>query len=236
MNTPRLLSVNVGLPREILWRGRTVRTAIWKDPVQGKRMVRRLNIEGDAQADLEAHGGEHRAVFVYQMDSYRYWEDKLHRTDFTFGQFGENFTVEGLPDAEVCIGDQYRIGGALFEVTQPRVTCYRIAIRMDEPQMAALLVEHGRPGFYFRVLQEGEVEAGDEIVKVRSGPESMSIVEIDRLLYRPGHPRQKLEQALRIPALSAGWRSSFQALLERELSGSEAQGNPVLTSAETNGG
>jgi MOSC domain-containing protein YiiM len=235
MSTPRLLSVNVGLPREIAWRGRTVRTAIWKDPVQGKRMVRRLNIEGDAQADLAAHGGEHRAVFVYQMDFYRYWQEELHRADFTFGQFGENFTVEGLPDTEVCIGDQYRIGGALFEVTQPRVTCYRIAIRMNEPRMAALLVEHGRPGFYFRVLQEGEVEAGDEIVKVRAGPESMSVVEIDRLLYRPGHPRQKLERALRIPALSAGWRSSFQALLERELSGSAPKGNPVLTSAGTNG-
>ncbi len=236
MSTPRLLSVNVGLPREITWRGRTVRTAIWKDPVHGKRMVRRLNIEGDAQADLAAHGGEHRAVFVYQIDSYRYWQDQLHRADFTFGQFGENFTVEGLSDTEVCIGDQYRIGRAVFELTQPRVTCYRIAIRMNEPRMAALLVEHGRPGFYFRVLQEGEVEADDEIVKVRSGPEGMSVAEIDRLLYRPGHPRQKLEQALRIPELSAGWRSSFQTLLRKELSGSDVKGNPSLTTGETSGG
>ena len=231
MSAPRLLSVNVGLPREITWRGRTVRTAIWKDPVHGKRMVRRLNIEGDAQADLAAHGGEHRAVFVYQIDSYRYWQDELHRADFTFGQFGENFTVEGLPDTEVCIGDQYRVGGALFEVTQPRVTCYRVGIRMDEPRMAALLVAHGRPGFYFRVLQQGEVEAGEEIVKVRAGPEGMSVAEINRLLYLPGHPRQKLERALRIPALSPGWKSSFQALLKKELSGSTVKGNPGLTSA-----
>lgn len=135
----RLLSVNVGLPRDIAWRGKTLHTAIWKDPVQGRRMVRRLNIDGDGQGDLEGHGGEHRAVFVYQIESYRYWQDRLGRNDFTYGQFGENFTVEGLSDGEVCIGDRYRIGETLFEVTQPRVTCYRVGIRMDEPQMAALL-------------------------------------------------------------------------------------------------
>ena len=129
-------------------------------------MVRKLDIDGDAQADLAGHGGEQRAVFVYQMDSYHYWESFLGRKDFIFGQFGENFTVEGLPDNEVCIGDRYRIGGAEFEVTQPRVTCYRVAIRMNEPWMPALLVEHHRPGFYFRVLQEGEVGAGDDIVKL----------------------------------------------------------------------
>jgi MOSC domain-containing protein YiiM len=140
----RLLSLNVGLPRDIAWQGRTVRTAIWKEPVQERRMVRRLNIDGDGQGDLAGHGGEHRAVFVYQMDSYRYWQKQLGRTEFTYGQFGENFTVEGLSDDEVCIGDRYRVGGALFEVTQPRVTCYRVGIRMNEPQMAALLVSHKR--------------------------------------------------------------------------------------------
>src|SRR6516165_7497264 len=227
----RLLSVNVGLPRNIAWQEKTVHTAVWKAPVQGRRMVRRLNIDGDGQGDLAGHGGEHRAVFVYQIDSYRYWQDKLRRADFTFGQFGENFTVEGLPDREVCIGDQYRVGGALFEVTQPRVTCYRVGIRMDEPRMAALLVADGRPGFYLRVLQEGEVETGEEIVKVRAGPEGMSVAEISRLLYLPGHPRKDLERALRIPALSPGWRSSFRALRKEELSGSGMKGNPGLTSA-----
>ena len=170
----RLLSVNVGLPRDIPWRGKTVHTAIWKDPVQGGRMVRRVNIDGDGQGDLVGHGGEHRAVFVYQIDSYRYWQDRLGRSDLTYGQFGENFTVEGLSDDEVCVGDRYRIGEALFEVTQPRVTCYRVGIRMKEPQMAALLTSSGKPGFYLRVLQEGEVEAGDEIVKVADGPECMT--------------------------------------------------------------
>jgi MOSC domain-containing protein YiiM len=134
---PRLLSVNVGLPRDVTWNGKTVRTSICKSPVDGRRMVHKLDIDGDAQADLAGHGGEHRAVFVYQMDSYHYWERFLGRNDFTFGQFGENFTVEGLPDSEVCIGDRYRIGGAIFEVTQPRVTCYRVGIRMNEPRMAA---------------------------------------------------------------------------------------------------
>src|SRR5664279_5889357 len=162
----RLLSVNVGFPLDISWEGKTVRTAVWKGPVQGRRMVRRLNIDGDGQGDLAGHGGEHRAVFVYQVDSYRYWEDQLQRKDFSFGQFGEHFTVDGLPDDEVCIGDRYRIGKALFEVTQPRVTCYRLGVRMNEPQMAALLVAHHRPGFYCRVLEEGEVEAGDEIAQV----------------------------------------------------------------------
>ncbi len=227
----RLLSVNVGLPRDIPWQGKTVHTGIWKTPVQGRRMVRRLNIDGDGQGDLQGHGGEHRAVFVYQIDSYTYWQAQLGRNDFTYGQFGENFTVDGLSDREVCIGDHYRIGTALFEVTQPRVTCYRVGIRMNEPQMAALLVSHHRPGFYFRVLEEGEIEAGDEIVQVLAGPERLTVAETDGLLYLPGHDRAGLERALRIPALSAGWRSSFEALLERERTGGAAAGNPGLAPA-----
>jgi ferredoxin-NADP reductase/MOSC domain-containing protein YiiM len=225
----QLLSLNVGLPREVQWKGRTVRTAVWKGAVQGRRKVGRLNIEGDAQADLRGHGGEHRAVFVYQIDSYRYWETQLARKDFVYGQFGENFTVEGLADDEVCIGDRYRIGSALFEVTQPRVTCYRVGIRMDEPRMPALLVEHHRPGFYFRVLEAGEVGAGDEIVKVSDGPERMSVAETDALLYLTGRSRAQLERALRIPALPAGWRGSFQALLQQGPDEGPARGNPGLS-------
>ena len=225
----QLLSVNVGLPREIAWKGKTVRTAVWKDAVPGRRKVGKLNVDGDGQADLLGHGGEHRAVFVYQIDSYRYWEKQLGRKDFVFGQFGENFTVEGLPDDEVSIGDRYRIGSALFEVTQPRVTCYRIGIRMDEPRMPALLVEHHRPGFYFRVLEPGEVGAGDAIVKLSNGPERMSVAEADALLYLTGHSRAQLERTLRIPALPAGWRSSFQALLQQGLREGQAMGNPGLS-------
>ncbi len=229
---PRLLSVNVGLPRDVTWNGKTVRTAIWKSPVAGRRMVRKLDIDGDGQADLAGHGGEQRAVFVYQMDSYPYWQRFLGRNDFTFGQFGENFTVEGVPDNEVCIGDQYRIGNAVFEVTQPRVTCYRVGIRMNEPRMAALLVAHHRPGFYFRVLQEGEVGAGDDTQKISDGPEGTSVAEIDALLYLPGHSREQLERALRIPALSKGWQSSFQAMLQQDSSSKAAVGNPGLAYEE----
>jgi ferredoxin-NADP reductase/MOSC domain-containing protein YiiM len=195
-------------------------------------MVRKLDVEGDAQADLEGHGGEHRAVFVYQMDSYHYWERFLGRSDFAFGQFGENFTVEGLPDNEVCIGDRYRIGGAIFEVTQPRVTCYRVGIRMNEPRMPALLVAHHRPGFYFRVLQEGEVGAGDDIVKITDGPEQISVADVDALLYLPGPSSEQLQRALRIPALSKGWQSSFQAMLQQALSPKTTVGNPGLALEE----
>jgi ferredoxin-NADP reductase/MOSC domain-containing protein YiiM/ferredoxin len=210
----RLISVNVGLPRNVEWRGRTVYTAVWKQPVPGRRAVRRLNVDGDGQGDLGGHGGEQRAVYVYQIASYRHWEKELGRSDFGYGQFGENFTIEGFPDDEVGIGDRYRIGSALFEVTQPRVTCYRIGLRMGEPRMAALLTASGRPGFYLRVLEEGDVGAGDDIVKVGAAEERMTIAEANALLYLPSHPRDQLERALRISALSPGWRGSFQALLD----------------------
>jgi ferredoxin-NADP reductase/MOSC domain-containing protein YiiM/ferredoxin len=218
----RLLSVNVGLPKDVSWRGKTVFTGVFKHPVSGPCRVGRLNVEGDGQGDLGGHGGVHRAVFVYQIESYRHWEGELGRSDFVPGQFGENFTVEGMSDAEVCIGDRYRIGGALFEVSQPRVTCYRVGIRLDDPRIPALLVSHRRPGFYLRVLEEGAVEAGDEILKVASGDERMTVAEIDALLYLPGHPRQQLLRALRIPALSPGWQGSFRALLDGEPGGGNA--------------
>jgi len=226
----RLLSLNVGLPRDIEWKGRTVHTGIWKDPVRGRCRVGRLNLDGDGQGDLAGHGGEQRAVFVYQIESYRYWQEQLKRTDFVHGQFGENFTIEGLPDDAVCIGDRYQIGSALFEVTQPRVTCYRVGIRMNEPRMPALLTSSGRPGFYFRVLREGEVGAGDEIVKVGEAKEKMTVAEINALLYSPRHPRDQLERALRIEALSPGWRSSFEALLQSQTT-SASSGNAGLAPA-----
>jgi ferredoxin-NADP reductase/MOSC domain-containing protein YiiM len=218
----RLLSVNVGLPKDVSWQGRTVFTGVFKDPVAGSRRVRKLNIDGDGQGDRAGHGGEQRAVFVYQIDSYRYWERELGRDDFVYGQFGENLTVEGLSDDQVCIGDHYRIGSAVFEVTQPRVTCYRVGIRMNDPRIPALLVSHHRPGFYFRVLVEGEVQAGDEIVKLSSGPEQMTVADVDALLYLPGPTRQGLLRALRVPALSPGWQGSFRALLDEEPGGGNA--------------
>ena len=211
----KLLSLNVGLPRDVAWRGRTVRTAIFKSPVDGRRRARRLNVDGDGQADLVGYGGEHRAVYVYDRSAYEHWSEFLGRDDLVTGHFGENFTVEGMPDDEVCVGDRYRIGDALFEVTQPRVTCYKVGLRLEEPRMPALLYSHGRPGFYLRVIEEGEVGAGDEIERVAVGPQAMSVREVSALLYLPGHTPAGLRRALAIPALSEGWRGSFTALLEQ---------------------
>ena len=230
----RLLSVNVGMPKDVAWHGKTVHTGIWKKPVAGPRLARALNLDGDGQGDLAGHGGEQRAVLVYQRESLAYWYEFLGREGprsaaagsasvsgsddveggFGFGSFGENFTVEGLADDEVCIGDRYRIGEAEFEVTQPRVTCYRLGMRLDTPTLPSLLVEHGRPGFYLRVLTEGRVQAGDEITRTRRGPHELTVADIDALLYLPNRDREKLEAAVDIPALSPGWRQSFQDLLE----------------------
>lgn len=224
-----LVSVNVGMPADVSWNGHTVHTGAWKAPVTGPRRVRRLNVDGDGQGDLGGHGGENRAVLVYQVDSYQHWATELGRDDLTPGAFGENLTVDGLPDDEVCIGDRYRIGEVLLEVTQPRVTCYRVGMRLGEPRMAALLVSHHRPGFYCRVLTEGDIEAGAEIVKVADGPQQVSVADIDALLYLPGHSRDALERALLIPALSPGWKTSLQSLLEQGSSEAGAGGNSGLT-------
>jgi ferredoxin-NADP reductase/MOSC domain-containing protein YiiM len=223
----KLVSVNVGQPREIPWRGQMVRTSVYKTPVAGRVRVRKLNLDGDAQADLIGHGGEHRAVMVYQAESYQYWSETLQRKDFIYGQFGENFTVDEMADNEVCVGDRFRIGSAIFEVTQPRVTCWRVGISTGVPEMPALLVKHKRPGFYFRVIQEGDVGAGDVIEKIADGNEKMSIAEIDGLLYLKDHPKDKLQRALKIPALSEAWKGSFQNLLDAALQG-VAKGNAGL--------
>jgi ferredoxin-NADP reductase/MOSC domain-containing protein YiiM/ferredoxin len=207
-----VVSVNVGLPKDVAWQGRTVRTAIWKQPVTGRIFARRLNLDGDGQGDLGGHGGEQRALMVYQLESYRYWSNYLGRSDLVPGIFGENLTVEGLADAEVCIGDRFRIGSAIFEVSQPRDTCYRLGIRLERPEMAALLVSHRRPGFYFRVIQEGEIGPGDHVEKLSDGPERITVAEIDALLYSAEHPLDALRRAASIPALSPGWRASMRKL------------------------
>ncbi len=222
---PVLLSVNVGMPKDVSWHGRTVYTGVWKHAVTGPRMVRRRGIDGDGQGDTNGHGGEQRAVFVYQIDSYRYWQRHFGRDDFTYGQFGENLTVDGLPDDEVCIGDRYRIGEAEFEVTQPRVTCYRVGLRMDEPELPALLVSHHRPGFYMRVVTEGRVQAGDRIVKTGDGPHALTVADTDALLYLPGRDPAKLRTAIRIPALSPGWQESFRELVAAEDAGTGPVGS-----------
>lgn len=209
----RLVSVNVGMPADVTWRGKTVHTGIYKSPVTGPVMVRRLNIDGDGQGDLAGHGGEQRAVMVYQSESYDYWSRFLGRDDLQPGNFGENFTITGLSDDEVCIGDRYAIGEAEFEVTQPRVTCFRVGMRLGEPDMPNLLVAHHRPGFYFRVITEGRVQAGDAIVRTRRGRHELTVADIDALLYLPHRDIDLLRKSVDVPALSLGWQQSFTDLL-----------------------
>jgi ferredoxin-NADP reductase/MOSC domain-containing protein YiiM/ferredoxin len=209
-----LLSVNVGVPRDIPWEGKRVRTAIWKFPVEGRVAMGRINLAGDDQADREGHGGEHRAVLVYQIETHRYWAKELQRDDLEPGCFGENFTVSGLSDEEVCIGDRYRIGTAVFEVTQPRVTCFRMGIRLDRPDLPSLMVARRRPGFYMRVIQEGHVGKNDDIILDSTAVDRMSVADIDTLLYKGNRSTAQLHRAVNLPALSLGWRDSFKAFLD----------------------
>lgn len=209
----RLVSVNVGMPKNVQWRDKAVYTGIWKAPIDGPAMVRRFNIDGDGQGDLAGHGGEQRAVMVYQTESYEFWKSYLNRDDLQPGNFGENFTVTGLADDEVCIGDRYRIGEAEFEVTQPRVTCFRVGVRMNEPEMPNLLVSQHRPGFYFRVITEGRVRAGDDIVRIRRGRHELSVADVDALLYLPNRNVEQLRKIVDVSALSPGWQQSFHDML-----------------------
>ena len=225
--TARLVSVNVGMPTDVAWRGKTVHTGVYKRPVTGQVMVRRLNIDGDGQGDLGGHGGEQRAVMVYQTESYDYWSRFLGRDDLQPGHFGENFTITGLPDDEVCIGDRYAIGEAEFEVTQPRVTCFRVGMRLGEPDMPNLLVAHHRPGFYFRVITEGRVQAGDAIVRTRRGRHALTVADIDALLYLPDRDTDLLRKAVDVPSLSPGWQQSFTDLLSADENSTVATEPPI---------
>ncbi|BAX94511.1 MOSC and FAD-binding oxidoreductase domain-containing protein [Mycobacterium shigaense] len=218
----RLVSVNVGMPKNVHWHDKTVYTGIWKTPVEGPVMVRRLNIDGDGQGDLGGHGGEQRAVMVYQTESYDFWSNYLNRGDLVPGHFGENFTITGLADSEVCIGDRYRIGEAEFEVTQPRVTCFRVGLRLNEPEMPNLLVAQHRPGFYFRVVTEGHVRAGDDIVRTRRGRHGLSVADVDALLYLPDRDIGQLRKVIDVPALSPGWQQSFNDMLDEQISAASA--------------
>ncbi len=210
-----LKSVNVSMPRDVEHEGKTVTTGIFKTPVDDKIMLRRLNLEADGQADLWGHGGAFRAVYTYPFENYAYWERELRRNDFTIGQFGENFTVEGMLDDEICIGDVFRIGGALVEVSQPRIPCYKLAIKMGSEGFQNRFLESGRVGFYLRVLEEGEVRAGDAIELVRRDPRRLTVTQVSNLLFFDKENLDATRQALQIPALSHGWKGSFQERLAK---------------------
>ena len=212
----KLLSVNVSLPRDVPHLGKTVSTGIFKEPVSGRIMLRTLHLEGDGQADRENHGGIYKAVYAYSIEHYEHWKRELGRTDFIPGQFGENFTVQGMGEDDVHIGDVFRLGGALVQVTQPRAPCYKLGLKMGMPRFPKLFLVSGRVGFYLRVLEEGEVGAGDVIERVRVDPERMTVSEMNRLLYITPNDRQALERALRIEALSPRRRRAFEELLARD--------------------
>ncbi len=220
-----LLSANVSLPKQVTYKGKIIRTSIFKEPVEGRVKVKTLNIEGDGQADLISHGGEQRAILVYSIENYKYWETELNRNDFTMGQFGENFTVDGMLDENIHVGDRFRIGTALFEVTQPRVTCYKLAMKMDVEGFYNQILQSNRPGFYFRVLEEGAVGAGDIIEKVHEDPVGMTIVEMNRLLYFDKDNLGGARKALTIKALSTGWRISFEDRLTKAKSSEKTKEN-----------
>jgi MOSC domain-containing protein YiiM len=211
----KLLSVNVSQPTEIAHGRGTVSTGIFKKPVAGRIMLRALNLDGDGQADLANHGGIHRAAYAYSIENYDYWRRELGRADLGFGQFGENFTVRGMVEDDVHIGDVFRVGDALVEVSQPRPPCFKLGIKMGMARFPKLFLASGRVGFYLRVLDEGEVGAGDVFERVESDPERVTVREMSHLLFFDPENLEGAERALRIRALSPGWRGSFEERLTR---------------------
>jgi MOSC domain-containing protein YiiM len=210
----KLISVNVSLPKPIAYQGRNVLTGIFKQPVEGRLHVGRLNLEGDQQADLSVHGGPHQAVYVYPFEHYAAWQQELGRDDFTFGQFGENFTVSGMLENQICIGDVFRVGSALFQVTQPRVPCFKLATKMDSPEFPKLFMASARTGFYLRVMEEGNVGAGDPIVQEGKSSLGMTVESLFRLAYFDRENVADLKHAVCLASLSPGWQHMFEERLE----------------------
>jgi MOSC domain-containing protein YiiM len=213
----KLISLNIGLPREVDWNGITISTGIFKEPVAGRVIARKTDLDGDRQADLSVHGGELKAVYAYPVEHYAYWRKKLHASDLSFGAFGENFTTEGILENDIHIGDQLAIGAAQFVVSQPRLPCFKLGIRFDDPMMVKRFLESGRSGFYLAVLREGEVGAGDEITIAARDPKQVSIAEIMRLFLAKTlslGDQPVLERALSVPILPEMWREHFTQQLE----------------------
>lgn len=211
----KLLSVNVSQPKEVLHSGKRIKTGIFKEPVSGRTMMRRLNIDGDGQGDLSVHGGIHKAVYVYPTEHYGYWKRELRRDDLTYGKFGENLTVEGLLEEAVHIGDVFRIGEALVEVSQPRVPCFKLGIKMNDPQIVKPFLESKRVGFYVRVLEEGEVGAGDAIERTKVGEGQMTVKEIVHLRHLDNTDVVAAKKAANLPALTPSWRDTFDEIVAK---------------------
>ena len=210
----KLISVNVGLPREIVYKGRSITTGIFKEPVVGRIPARRLNLDGDRQADLTVHGGAEKAVYVYPSEHYAYWRDELPDMQFAWGKFGENFTSEGLLEDEVHIGDRFRIGAALFQVTQPRMPCYKLAAKFQRDDILKRFLRSLRTGFYFSVIEEGDVGTDDAIELVSRDAAGVTVTDITRLYISKGKDHDMLRRAVQIEALPASWRDYFLDQLE----------------------
>ena len=212
----KLLSVNVGGPREVEWRGETVRTSIWKAPVARRIAVRRTNLAGDEQSDPRVHGGPDKALYLYPHEHYAFWHAELPDVALGFGQFGENLTSEGLLESDVQIGDRLRIGSAELQVTQPRVPCFKLGIRFGRPDLVKRFLRSGRSGFYLRVLREGELAAGDVIEHLPVATPSLSVAEVAALQAGRRPDRERLRLASELPGLSAAWREDFRRALAGE--------------------
>jgi MOSC domain-containing protein YiiM len=220
----RLLSVNVSPPKAVPQGGKSITTGIFKQPVDGRVRLRTLNLEGDGQADLENHGGIYKAVYAYSIENYDYWKRELRRDDFSYGQFGENFTVEGMLEDAVHLGDVFRVGGALVSVSEPRVPCAKLALRMDMPTFPKRFLASERVGFYLRVLQEGDVSAGDPIERVQMDPERMTVREFLHLAYFDEGNLEGVRKALRIGTLPPDWREWLEGILARSGDGPREKG------------
>ena len=207
-----IVSVNVGLPREVDWQGEKVLTGIFKQPVSGPVPLRRLNLDGDGQADLTVHGGRDKAVYAYPFDHYPLWSAGLGR-ELSPGAFGENLTTAGLLEDQVHIGDEFRVGSSRLVVTQPRMPCYKLGIRFDNPAIIKAFLRSGRPGIYFAVLEEGDVAAGDSIERLHTDPRRVTVTDMLALILNREAPADELRQVLEIPALAAVWREGFSQRL-----------------------
>lgn len=217
ISTARLISVNVGEPRELLWMGRTVKTGIFKEAIRGRVAVRRLNLNGDKQADLSVHGGLDKAVYLYPAEHYVYWQEEYPGMQLPWGMFGENLTTEGMLEDEVSIGDQFRVGSVELMVTQPRLPCYKLGIRFGRDDIIKRFMAAGRPGFYLRVLQEGEVGAGDTIERISRDDGEVTVSDVFRLIGKDRDDTETLRRAVQVKTLPDSLRSHFLNNLERQV-------------------
>lgn len=207
----KIISVNVGMPREIAWKGMTVTTGIFKEPVDASVMIDRLNLSGDAQADLTVHGGADKAVYAYPAEHYDYWRKQLPGMSFPWGTFGENLTTLGLTEDRLCIGDTLRAGDAVLIVTQPRVPCYKLALRFQRDDIIKRFLRSGRSGFYFSVLEPGEVRAGQQVEILNRDPNRVTVADIGRLFLGQTRDPDLLERVTNLAALPSHWKSALQA-------------------------